>query len=133
MSEERFNLLSTCFSGSDTMAFFDGKYIESVGVWITRNTMSVIFPVISGMERFLYSNNKVDFHLVSVSELGKLGLISGTCIVDDFKLVASVDNLSIEVSVDFKSELTKILGHWSNKPEEQEEIKAIYGSLKGTI
>lgn len=130
MSNEEYGLLDACFSGCDTVAFFGGKYMVTLAHSMTRNSMRVIFPVVSGIERFLYSNNRVDFHLVSVNENGRMGLISGNCIVDDFKASMSIDDLSIEATVDFKSTITRIIGHWSNDKAEQEEIRAIYQTLK---
>lgn len=124
-------MMTTVFSGCDTLCFFDKKYIgECMETRFSKNKLTAVFAVRSGMQSFLYKRDYMPFHLISVSEYGGKGLIYGQCKIKDWELILSVDELNIEVCVDFDSEITKIIGHLSSDELEQDEINRIYLELK---
>jgi hypothetical protein len=102
--------LFTYFSGADIVSFFDGEMPEVLSIYITKKSMVARFALSPLSKKVMFAKKAIEFHLIGVNEAGHCGIISGKCTPQDFEIGMSIDELSIEVSVDFSSSITDIDG-----------------------
>lgn len=118
------------FSGSDVIAFFDNDMPETYSIKIEKTSMSCCFVLGKSSAKLIENKNWVDFYLIGVTENGNKGLISGECKAYNFQINTSIDELNIEMKVDFESRINSIKGWFGCSKEENEEISKIFWDLK---
>ena len=128
------------FSGCDIVGFFDGEMPDIMEISMTKKTMVARFLLGPLSTKIALDYDRIDFHLVGINETGHTGIISGTCKPIDFNIAMSIDELNIEIIIDFESKITNIEG-WmgvDNKTNESirqkfHELRMEYYKRKGLI